>query len=206
MEKHEIHFIPVKASERVDIEEDVTSRLWDNVLYPQFRATIRGEYYGRISYDAMDEECYYLARRAINAFKFPKISTNYTPIYAIRGEDTRLGVNHDENSEELILVSNPELECAIPHAYFNETLTDAEIEIIVAWMKVYWCENQISNADNFEDMYTDANIKTYSRANVVDKNLKLFSTYRDYARDLENRYSRVTSTRKSSIGGINSDE
>ena len=206
MEKHEIHLIPVDASQRVDLEEDVNSKLWDNILYPEFRATIRGEFYGRISYDAMDEECYYLARRAINAFKFPKISTNYTTIYAIRGEETEDGVNHNENSEGLILVSEPELECAIPHAYFNEELTDAEIEVIVAWMKVYWCENQISNADNFEDLYTDVNIKTYSRANMVDKNLKLFDTYRSYARDLENRYSRTTSARKASIGGINSDE
>jgi hypothetical protein len=73
-------------------------------------------------------------------------------------------------------------------------------------MKVYWCENQISNADNFEDMYTDSNIKTFSRANAVDKNLKLLETYRKYARDLENHYSRVTSARKSSLGDINSDE
>ena len=73
-------------------------------------------------------------------------------------------------------------------------------------MKVYWCENLISNADNFEDIYTDANIKTYSRANAVDKNLKLMAEYRSYAQELETRYSRVTSTRKPSIGSINSDE
>ena len=53
-------------------------------------------------------------------------------------------------------------------------------------MKVYWCEYQLSNADNFEDVYTDVNIKTYSRANLVDKNLKLLKEYREYARDLEN--------------------
>ena len=73
-------------------------------------------------------------------------------------------------------------------------------------MKVYWCENQISNADNFEELYTDANIKTFSRANAVDKNLKLLETYRKYAREMESTYSRVTSTRKASLGEINSDE
>ena len=73
-------------------------------------------------------------------------------------------------------------------------------------MKVYWCEYQLSNADNFEDIYTDANIKTYSRANLVDKNLKLLKEYREYARDLENSYSRVTSARKPSLGDVNSDE
>ena len=50
-------------------------------------------------------------------------------------------------------------------------------------MKVYWCENQISNADNFDEIYTDVNIKTYSRANAVDKNMKLMAEYREYARD-----------------------
>ena len=172
-------------------------QLWDDVLYPVFRATIRGEYYGVISQDNMDEECYFLAKRAINTFKFPKIPTDYTTIYAIRVDDSSL-----EEVDE----TDDRFESAIPHAYFNHQLGDAEIEIIIAWMKVYWCENQISNADNFEDMYTDVNIKTFSRANAVDKNLKLFDTYRKYARDLENRYSRVTTERKSSIGDINSDE
>ena len=70
-------------------------------------------------------------------------------------------------------------------------------------MKVYWCENQISNADNFDDMYTDANIKTFSRANAVAQNTKLMAEYRNYARDLENRYSRINTERKPSLGDIN---
>ena len=89
---------------------------------------------------------------------------------------------------------------------FLNNLSYAELEIIIAWMKVYWCENQISNADNFDDMYTDVNIKTFSRANAVDKNMKLMAEYRKYARDLENRYSRVTDQQKPSLGDVNSDE
>ena len=72
-------------------------------------------------------------------------------------------------------------------------------------MKVYWCENQISNADNFDEIYTDANIKTYSRANAVDKNMKLMAEYREYARELENRYSRVNTVKKPAMGDINED-
>jgi hypothetical protein len=175
----------------------MAEQLWDDVIYPVFRATIRGQYYATILRDAIDEECYFLTKRAVNAFKFPKISTDYTTIYAIR---------IDDNTLEQIKEDDERFEYAIPHAYFNNTLTDAEIEVLVAWMKVFWCENQISNADNFEEMYTDVNIKTYSRANMVDKNLKLLETYREYARDLENRYSRVNKTRQSSLGEINSDE
>lgn len=73
-------------------------------------------------------------------------------------------------------------------------------------MKVYWCENQISNSDNFDDMYTDSNIKTYSRANAVAQNTKLMAEYRSYARDLETRYSRINTSGKPSLGDVNEDE
>lgn len=169
-------------------------QLWDNVLYPSFRATIRGEYYGIISQDFLDEECYNLALRGISAFKFPKISTEYEIFYAIRQENGSL--------QEV----DKDTEGAIPHGRFKNELTYAEIEIILAWMKVYWAESLISNADNFEDMYTDSNVKTYSRANSVAQNLKLMAEYRTYAKDLENRYSRVNSFRKSSLGDVNSDD
>lgn len=167
---------------------------WDDILYPSFRATIRGEYYGIVTQDDIDEECFNLALRAISAFKFPKISTEYKTFYAIRNQQGEL--------EEVDIEDNPS---AIPHGYFINTLTYAEIEVLIAWMKVYWCENQISNADNFEDIYTDANIKTYSRANAVDKNMKLMAEYRKYAQELETRYSRVNTERKPSFGDINED-
>lgn len=168
---------------------------WDNVLYPPFRATIRGEYYGVITEEQLDEECFFLAQRAVAAFKFPKISTEYKTFYAVRNEDNEL--------EEVDIEDCPD---AVQHAYFVNDLTYAEIEILIAWMKVYWCENQISNADNFEDIYTDANIKTYSRANAVDKNMKLMAEYRSYAQELETRYSRVNDKRKPTMGDINIDE
>ena len=113
------------------------------MLYPSFRATIRGEYYGIVTIDDIDEECYNIAKRAIAAFKFPKISTQYVTYYAIRSKDP------DENNtlEEV----DEDTEGAIPHAYFVNNLSYAELEVILAWMKFYWCEEQISNADNFED-------------------------------------------------------
>lgn len=164
---------------------------WDDILYPPFRAIIKGEYYGIVTQDDIDEECYNIACRAISTFKFPKISTDYTTFYAVRV---------DENTLEM---STPDDEDAIQHAYFNNDLTRAEIEVILAWMKYYWCENLISNADNFEDIYTDSNIKTYSRANAVAQNLKLMENYRATAQEMETRYSRVNEERGSAIGDIN---
>ena len=158
-------------------------KYWDEVLYPSFRSFIRGQIYGVMSQDDLDQECYDLAVRAIAAFKFPRISTDYKTFYAIR--DPESGVLNEV-------------------AEGDEHFAAAEIEVLIAWMKVYWCELQISNADNFEDMYTDSNIKTYSRANAVDKNLKLMAQFRDYARDLENRYSR-TKGLQPTIGNVNKD-
>ena len=167
---------------------------WDKILYPSFRATIRGEYYGNITQDDLDEECYHLACRAISTFKFPKTSLDYETFYAIRTDENTL--------EEVDLEDYPE---AIKHGVFVNDLTYAEIEVLIAWMKVYWCEYQLSNADNFEDVYTDVNIKTYSRANVVDKNLKLLAEYRKYARDLETRYGRVSAKRTPALGEVNDE-
>ncbi len=61
----------------------------------------------------------------------------------------------------------------------------------------------MSNADNFEDIYTDVNIKAFSRANAVDKNTRLAAEYRKQAKDLETNYSRVSIERKPTIGEIN---
>ena len=94
---------------------------WDNILYPSFRATIRGEYYGVISQDDIDEECFHLAERAIAAFKFPKISTEYETFYAVRNADNEL--------EEVDPEEFPE---AVKHGYFINDLSYAEIEILIA--------------------------------------------------------------------------
>lgn len=167
---------------------------WDEVIYPSFRASIRGDLYGIISRDEMDETCFHLTCRAISAFKFPKISTEYEVFYAVR----------DENDPETLIETTSDNENAIPHGQFINDLTYAELEVILAWMKVYWCEQLLSNADNFEDIYTDSNIKTYSRANMVQQNVKLLDTYRKYARDLENRYSRTVNYQPT-MGDINGD-
>ena len=167
---------------------------WDDILYPSFRATIRGEYYGIITQDDLDEECYYLACRAISTFKFPKIPLNYETFYAIRQDDNTL--------EEVNAEYYPD---AIPHGVFKNDLTYAEIEVLIAWMKVYWYENMLSNSDNYEDLYTDANIKTFSRANLIDKNTNVLKDARKTAERMESRYSRVNSLSKPSLGDVNND-
>ena len=83
---------------------------------------IRGEYYGIITRDQMDEEMFALALKAIDTFKFPKISTDYEIFYAIRDEEDDNILNEaDENDEG-----------AIQHGQFVNNLTNAEINILIA--------------------------------------------------------------------------
>ena len=163
---------------------------WDKILYPSFRAAIRGEYYGMITQDDLDEECYYLACRAIATFKFPKVSLDYETFYAEKLDDELIESTEEEG---------------IPHGRFINNVGFNEIEVILAWMKVYWIENMLSNSDNFSDLYTDANIKTFSRANLIDKNTNVLKDARIAAHNAESRYSRVSSTRQPKIGDINNE-
>ena len=94
------------------------------MLYPPFRATIRGDYYGIISERELDEECYNLALRAISTFKFPRISTDYVTFYAIRDENNQL-----QEVAESELDNYPD---ATLHAYFINELTFAEIQVLIA--------------------------------------------------------------------------
>ena len=84
-------------------------------------------------------------------------------------------------------------------------MTDKEIEVILAWRKVYWIEYLLSNADDFDNTYTDSNIKTYSRANLVQQNTTRYKEFKDRAKEVETNYGR-TETYKPTLGSINSDD
>lgn len=73
-------------------------------------------------------------------------------------------------------------------------------------MTYYWGKYWLSNADNFSEIYTSSEIKTYSRANAIDKWTKLVQFYRDEVRDLEDRYSRINAERRPSVGDINTED
>lgn len=174
---------------------DVERQLWDNLLYRPMMATIRGSFYGVIDRNELDEELYNIAKRAVNTFKFPRIKTNYTTFKALREEET---------PEELTIFPSDDAD-AIPHAVFEEMLSDKEVEVILAWMKVYWIEMLLSNADDFENTYTDSNIKTFSRANLVQQNTQRYKEFLAQAHEIETRYSRVKDY-SATIGDINGED
>ena len=113
---------------------------WDEVLYPSFRSTIRGSYYGVVSQDLIDEECFYLALRAISAFKFPKISTAYEIYYAIRKDNGELLYTDIDNNP-----IQADAEGAIPHGRFLNNLSYEDDFIYVTGNNVSW--------DNFSSTF-----------------------------------------------------
>ena len=173
-----------------------TRMYWDDVLYKPMAATIRGSYYGVITQDELDEELFNIAKRAINTFKFPRVKLDYKVFYAVR----------DDDDEDMLNEVEADNENAVPHGYFINKITDKEIEVLLAWMKVYWIERFLSNSDDFENTYTDSTIKTFSRANLVQQNLSRYNQFLAQAHEIETRYSRVNAVGAASIGDINTDQ
>lgn len=69
----------------------------------------------------LDEECYYLACRAIDAFKFPHTSLDYTTYYA-KTDDSGITAEVTDDDQD-----------GVPHAYFNsDEVGSAEVSIIIA--------------------------------------------------------------------------
>ena len=169
---------------------------WDDALFKPMAATIRGTYYNTITQDELDEELYNIAVRAVNTFKFPRISLDYTTFYAIR----------DDSDENILNEVAENTEDAVPHGYFTNEVTSKEIEVLIAWMKVYWIENLLSTTDDFENVYTDSNIKTYSRANLIAQNMTRYKEFLAQAHEMETRYSRVFVIRTATLGEVNEED
>lgn len=140
---------------------------WDEVLFPSMLATIRGERYLLLSDNQIYDELVELAKRAITAFKFPKQSLEYD-----KTEDTTDNFGYK-------------------YYFINDNIGNAEIQVLVAWMKVFWIDNLILNADNFNNLYHDSNISAYSPGNLMSNYIKTQNSYKADAKALEQNYYRV---------------
>lgn len=154
-------------------------KYWDEVLFPDVLRTIRGERYLIMSDRMIADELITLAKQAINNFLFPNVSLEY---------------DYEEDDENLIFPRR---------YYFINDPTDKEFAIIIAWMHYYWCKLIVSSADNFNNIYFDSNIKSFSPGNVLHNYRVMQENYRDEARRLESRYYRADSS--SGIGGTIDD-
>ena len=159
-------------------------KYWDEVLFPSVLTVIRGERYLAMSDQQIANELITLAKQAINTFLFPRVGLDYA-------------YEDDVNN------------VAFPKRYYfvDDNVSDKEIAILIAWMNFFWCKLIVSNSDNFNNIYFDSNIKSFSPGNVLHNYRVMMENYRDEARRLESRYYRAGNTGTDPlIGGTIDDD
>ena len=100
-------------------------------------------------------------------------------------------------------MSLPVVERSTKGYYFIEEIGYREIEVILAWMKVYWLEYQLSKERNYENLYADKDVKAFSSGNLISAIEKAYNTMMATARKVEEDYGRVAADGKPAIGDVN---
>lgn len=157
---------------------------WENHLFPQFLQSVDSCTLSDFSNFEIQNQLGYLVIRAVNDFKFPRVSLEY-----------------DYDSE-----INPDTEEAFGYYFISDKVTQKEISVILARMKQYWIEFQISQERLFENSYYDKEIRLHSPGNTIDKLIKMFTTFKTSADIAEFNYGRVSEEGAPALGEINGDD
>lgn len=158
---------------------------WSSCLYPLFLSSLSSCTLASYTDQELQNELDILVKRAVARFKFPKISLDYA---------------YDETIENTNL---PIVERSTKGYYFINDIGYREIEVILAWMKVYWLEYQLSKERNYENLYADKDVKAFSSGNLISAIDKAYSTMMFTARKVEEDYGRVSANGKPAIGDVN---
>lgn len=161
------------------------SNYWNSCLYPLFLASVHSCTLASCTDQELQDELDILAKRAIAKFKFPKIDLSYDYDEAIL----------DENK--------PVVERQKAGYFFKNEVSMREIIVLVAWMKVYWLEYQLSRERNFENLYADKDVKAFSSGNLIQSIEKAYTTMRLAARKDEEDYYRINADGRPALGDIN---
>lgn len=154
---------------------------WENSLYPQFLMSIDSCTLSKLGNLEIQSQLENLARRAVTYFKFPKVSLDF----AIDTE------------------TNPTTQIQYGAYFLSDKVGQKEYNVILARMKQYWIEFQISQERLFSNLYYDKDIRLHSPGNTLDKLIKMYSTFKEAADKEEYDYGRVGEERTPAIGAIN---
>lgn len=154
---------------------------WENHLFPQFLQSVDSCTLSDFTNFEIQNQLNYLVIRAVNDFKFPKTSLAY---------------NFDENINE-------ETEEAFGYYFIEDEVGQKEFNVILARMKQYWIEFQISQERLFANAYYDRDIRLHSPGNTIDKLIKMYTTFKTSADIAEFNYGRVSVTGEAVLGDIN---
>lgn len=142
-------------------------------LYSHFLSSISSYTLSQMQDYEIQAELSNLAERAIASFKFPKVPLTYT----------------FNESEQMY--------------YFDNNITQKELNVLLALMKVAWIEFQISKEERFQSLYYDDNVKTFSSANMMAQLNRMYENLSVAAKQAQYDYSRVASDGRPRIGDIN---
>lgn len=145
-------------------------------LYNQFLSSISSYTLTQLSDDDIKAELFNLAVRAIAAFKFPKMPLTYSA-----QEDDYDGLVH----------------------YFDNNVTQKELNVLLSHMKVYWIEFQISKEERLQTLYYDDNVRTFSSANMIAQLNRMYENFVEMTKKAEYDYSRVAVDGRPRVGDIN---
>lgn len=143
------------------------------ILYSQFLSSISSYTLSQLTDEQIQAELFNITIRAIAAFKFPKIKLSYT------------------------------LNTADYMYYFDNNVSQRELNVLLSLMKLTWIEFQISKEEKFQNQYYDANVRTYSMGNILAQLNRMHENFIRTAKDAQYEYSRVAEDGRPRIGDIN---
>lgn len=73
---------------------------------------------------------------------------------------------------------------------FKEEITQSEINVLLAYMKMYWLEQQMDSEERFENLYYDKDVRTFSRGNMLKALKDRYDLAREQVKRAEYDYSR----------------
>lgn len=154
---------------------------WENHLFPQFLQSVDSCTLSDFTNFEIQNQLSYLVIRAVNDFKFP---------------NTSLAYNFDETINE-------DTEEAFGYYFIEDEVGQKEFNVVLARMKQYWIEFQISQERLFANAYYDRDIRLHSPGNTIDKLIKMYTTFKTSADIAEFNYGRVSVTGEAVLGDIN---
>ena len=143
------------------------------ILYNQFLSSISSYTLAQMRDDEIQAELFNLAQRAIATFKFPKVDLSYS------------------------------LNEADYMYYFNNEVTQRELNVILSYMKVEWIAFQISIEERVQNQYYDDNVRTFSAGNLLAQLNRMYENFLAKAKLDEYNYGRVNISGRPRIGDIN---
>lgn len=157
------------------------NKYWKYVLFPTFLDAIRDCTYVEMEDVDLTTTLTNITKSAIEDFHFPKCSLAYA-------EDT----SRDPIDGE-----------AYGYYFTDENIGEAEYKILIAYMKVYWVEAQITWDNNFKNPYYDKDIKGYSPANMLKAMQSMLELFITRAKNASYDYGRIDKNGFVAWGQIN---